>query len=901
MNLYRISPSESFLEILADFILDKFDDKNSINNLRIILPNGIDCQNLKNILIKRQDVAILPNIIPISNITVEGEEIFKLSSGFLEPITLLQEKIILSEIITGYPKSKFTTNQALQFSSNIAELFYELKKHNISLDDINEIEQRNFSQHWQNLYQFLKYIYQEWEKRLILFKTQDRLRYQSVMMDAEVSRLNNPNTSLVIAGIIGYDPISWQFLANIAKFSSAFIILPPVDHIADELLKEPALPEEDCLYSLKRLLTYLDKKLSDFQLLGGGSQYNAILTKLIAEDNNANIKRLDDVGVKYFELEDIFEEAEQISLLCQKHSDKQIAIIVNKLQTKDIYCNFLNKYSLEYRDLFGNDLSQSLVSSLIISVSEILCNNFDIKKLFLLLKHPLINCQLVEQLELLITNKKLFILSSSQLLSLIEETGNEQLIEWSKNLLNILYQNIDNNFVKLLKSSIKVAEKIYPDIWYEKSAIELSNFLSELIKNNPSLVLENNKYFPETLKLLISGHKYFNTSNYSKNIIIGKIEDLILLKFDIVILADFNQGSWAFSSSMNKWINEKILQELNIDSGKIKSSIYQYFFYLALHNNQVIITRSKRQNGKSGLLPSDLLLKLQFILGKKLNPKKLEIKNCQNLPINNKTYIHSPIFPEVLSVTSIEMLIRNPYSFYAKNILNLRFKDMIGEDPKISDFGIFIHRILEQYTKNYNQLEQDKVQVILDISNNILQSIILPDYTKRIWQTKFTPIADDFIEFDEQRRKNCQSIYSECRGEIVLNIADQELKIIAVADRIEVDKYGQAVIIDYKTGTLPTKKDVDSGLSPQLIIEALILAEGGFNIKAENVKQVIYVKLSSSKPYIQVMEINLTKEELFHHKQAMIKLLEYYIRNKNFPYDIDLLTYNDYSHLARKS
>lgn len=205
MNLYIVSPAAAFLETLADFILDNFNNKDSINNLKIILPNGINCLNLQNILIEKQDIAILPNIIPISNILAEGEEIFKISPNYLEPITLLQEKIILAEIITSYPKSQFTTNQALQFCSNIAELFYELKRHNISLDDINKIEQRNFSQHWQNLYQFLQYIHQEWEKRLTALGMQGRFRYQSSMIDAEIARLSNPNASLIIAGIVGYD------------------------------------------------------------------------------------------------------------------------------------------------------------------------------------------------------------------------------------------------------------------------------------------------------------------------------------------------------------------------------------------------------------------------------------------------------------------------------------------------------------------------------------------------------------------------------------------------------------------------------------------------------------------------------------------------------------------------
>ncbi|WP_341755029.1 PD-(D/E)XK nuclease family protein [Candidatus Tisiphia endosymbiont of Ptychoptera albimana] len=1027
MNLYRVNPSSSFLDIVADFILDNF-AKESISNLKIILPSGFACLNLQNILIKKQNIAILPHIIPFSNIMAEGEEIFGITSENLEPITFLQERIILAEIIHNYPKLQFSTTQSLQFCSTIAELFYQLACNNLSIDSVNEIEKLNPSKHWNVIYEFLKYTHQQWKKQIELLGLLDRVNYQITMMEAEIARLKRADTNLIVAGIIGHNLISWNFLKNVANSPCGFIILPP---ISNRPLLEYDNPEEDYLYSLKKLLTILNKDLSDFQPLGQEQQHHSILDQIIFEDKDLTLAKQehlniegnrDDIGlVKYFELEDIFQEAEQISLICKQYSDKKIAIIVNNQTTKDFYCNSLTKYSLEFQDLLGDNLTKTLVSSLIISVSEILCNDFDIKKLFLLLKNPFINCKLVAKLELLMSGKNRFIRQPSQMLSLVEKTNDDALINWCKKLINLLYTNsissLDaSSFVKILKSSIKIAEKLYPNIWYEQPAAELSTFLSSLIKNNCSLTLNNKKCFPELLKSLMFSCKYFAHNNYSKNIIIGKAEDLMLLKFDLVILADFNQGSLASSSAVNQWINEQTLKKLHIVTD---STMDQYYFYLFLHNAQVIITRAKRQGSKDGLLPSNLLLKLQFILQKSLisenyltylsesdlvdllhkskivegflgetrpstaaytdvreerrrvsttkSPTRLtyavslvDVQNnvhmvesiitnpinissnlqddlkivgeinsnphCEEVvestkqsketytnldcffaaktvprnDVNLLSYVSSPIFPEIISVTDIEMLVRNPYSFYAKKILNLRSKDMIGQEPKISEFGSFVHKVLEQYSKNYDKLENNKVGLILEISNNILQNTILPAYTQKIWQIKFIPIAESFIEFDEKRRSDFQYIYSECRGEILLNIGGQELTIIGVADRIEVDKLGAAVIIDYKTGSLPSKKDVEAGLSPQLIIEALMLQEGGFAMKVHSVKQVTYVKISSSKPIIQTLEIDLTKEDLDRHKQGMMRVLEYYVTNKNFPYDIDLLKYDDYAHLARR-
>ncbi|WP_341764556.1 PD-(D/E)XK nuclease family protein [Candidatus Tisiphia endosymbiont of Beris chalybata] len=910
MNLYRVNPSSPFLEILANFILDNFVTKNSINNLKVILPNGIACLNLQEILVKKQTLAILPKIIPVANIMAEGEEIFKIPPANLEAISFLQEKIILTEIIQNYPKLKFTTQQALQFCPIITELFYVLACHHLSIEDVNIIEQKNLSSHWDSIYEFLQYTYHAWNEKLIFLRKQDRVKWHITMLEAEIARLKHPNCSLIAAGIVGDDLILWKFLKDIASSPRGFIILSPIDNIPDFLFNAPGKAEEDCLYNFKKLLGFLGRNLSDCQLLGAAPPHDTILNKLIIESNEqkfneSNVQSL--TSIKYIELEDIFEEAEQIAWLCKQDTSKKIAIIVESPLTKSFYCNFLTKYSLEFQDLLGNNLSQTLTSSLIVTITEILCNNFDLKQLFFLLKNPLINSRLVQELELLIKGKNRFILSQEQLLAVIESSNNKELIDWGGKLIKLVYQYTDNNFIKILKTSMKIAEKLYPDIWYEANALELTNFLSELVKNDGNLILENKKYFPELLKMLMKGYTYFTSNPSPPNIMLGKTEDLALLKFDLVILADFNQGRGSSYSSINKWVNEKTLQELQITVTKTKNSIYQYFFYLLLHNTEVIITRAKRQNGKSGVLPSNLLLKLAFLLGNQLI-KQTSIITNNNLgivrpdninPTNKQDYIYSPVFPNILSATNIEMLIRNPYSFYAKTILKLRAREIIGQDPKISEFGIFIHKILEQYSTNYDDSTPDPLQLILDISDGIAQNTTLPLYTKKIWQTKFIPIAKSFIEFDEERRKHFKYIYPECRGEMSLTIAGQELKIIAVADRIEVNEKKQAVIIDYKTGTLPNKQDVELGLSPQLIIEALILREGGFGIQVAEIQQIMYVKLSSSPPYIQTIAIDLSKEELNKHQQGMLHLLEYYITNKNFSCEIDLLPYNDYEHLAR--
>lgn len=207
---------------------------------------------------------------------------------------------------------------------------------------------------------------------------------------------------------------------------------------------------------------------------------------------------------------------------------------------------------------------------------------------------------------------------------------------------------------------------------------------------------------------------------------------------------------------------------------------------------------------------------------------------------------------------------------------------------------------MEKYSRNYNNSKADKVLAVTEIAKSVLESSNIPEHSKKSWSTKLAAIAPEFIEFDEKRRKDSVHIYSEIKGQLELDIAGWKINIIAIADRIEIDKNGTVTILDYKTGVVPTKKEVISGLSPQLLVEAIVLSEGGFAIESEKVHKFIYVKINSSQPYIKTTEITLEQGDLLKHKHGLISLLEHYVNTRNFVVEPNLMRYDDYSHLARR-
>jgi ATP-dependent helicase/nuclease subunit B len=73
-------------------------------------------------------------------------------------------------------------------------------------------------------------------------------------------------------------------------------------------------------------------------------------------------------------------------------------------------------------------------------------------------------------------------------------------------------------------------------------------------------------------------------------------------------------------------------------------------------------------------------------------------------------------------------------------------------------------------------------------------------------------------------------------------------ELTATADRIDRLGSGAFLLIDYKTGSLPTKKAIGAGYAPQLPLEALILRDGSFGEVTGTPAALEYWKLGGRAP-----------------------------------------------------
>jgi ATP-dependent helicase/nuclease subunit B len=256
--------------------------------------------------------------------------------------------------------------------------------------------------------------------------------------------------------------------------------------------------------------------------------------------------------------------------------------------------------------------------------------------------------------------------------------------------------------------------------------------------------------------------------------------------------------------------------------------------------------------------------------------------------------------PKRLSVTEIETWLRDPYAIYAKHVLRLRPLEALDEAIGPLERGTALHKAMELFIAKYRTgLPEDAVAQLVGIADQVFAASGIPKAALALWRPRFLGAARGFVEWERTRRNSIAASHLEIRGS--LKLADFELT--GVADRIDILKSGDAAILDYKTGAPPSAKQVEQLLSPQLPLEAAMLAQDGFGIGKFIAAELIYLSLASES---KARDPRLIEDAAALAQQAVEQLQRRiaWFRDEATPYRPRVRPFRadiagDYDHLAR--
>jgi ATP-dependent helicase/nuclease subunit B len=177
----------------------------------------------------------------------------------------------------------------------------------------------------------------------------------------------------------------------------------------------------------------------------------------------------------------------------------------------------------------------------------------------------------------------------------------------------------------------------------------------------------------------------------------------------------------------------------------------------------------------------------------------------------------------------------------------------------------------------------------------------------RFWWPRFARMAEDFISGNALLTADTLSTRTEISGFHDFEVQGIAHSLNARADRIDISHDGALRIIDYKSGSLPSAKEVATGFSPQLTLEAAIARRNGFTgINSTTVEDVMYIGVGGGRNGVSFRSFAAThdvKAEAEKAFAAFVALLEKfqipttaYIPRHNPKFES---AGTDYDHLSR--
>jgi ATP-dependent helicase/nuclease subunit B len=203
--------------------------------------------------------------------------------------------------------------------------------------------------------------------------------------------------------------------------------------------------------------------------------------------------------------------------------------------------------------------------------------------------------------------------------------------------------------------------------------------------------------------------------------------------------------------------------------------------------------------------------------------------------------------PRKLSITEIRTWVRDPYSIYARHVLGLRRLDPADMPPGPRERGTALHDALEAVVPAWREsVPDDAEDQLVAAAEPRLAALGFQPGEMAVELARFRRAAAWLVNWERRRRALGIAIDAvEIRGEMTLEGPAGDFVLHGRSDRFDRHPDGRIDVIDYKTGSSASPKEVAAGFDPQLpLTAAMAQAESVFaDLAAAPVAGLYYLAL----------------------------------------------------------
>ncbi|WP_421915016.1 double-strand break repair protein AddB [Mesorhizobium sp.] len=476
--------------------------------------------------------------------------------------------------------------------------------------------------------------------------------------------------------------------------------------------------------------------------------------------------------------------------------------------------------------------------------------------------------------------------------------------------------------VTALESLGRVADGSLSELYAGDAGEKLADLLRGLIAVSTPFSFAADEW-PDVMDALIAPETVKPAQGTDRNIAIWGALEARLQNVDTLIIGGLNEGVWPRKPEGDRFMSRLMKTGIDLEPPERRIGLAAHDFQMAMGAKKVVLSRSAR-SGDAPAVPSRWLQRILTFIGRDhaavLRRRGDELLAWARTLDGGEKQDFAPrpqpkpplaVRPRHFSVTEIETLRRDPYAVYARRILRLMPLDPVIGDPGAAERGTLFHAILHLFSARVaDPRASDALDGLLAAGRACFAEAALPADVEAVWWPRFEKLADSIIEWERTRAVAVIRRHAEERAEKT-GVGRSGVTLSGYADRVDLLAGGMADILDYKTGSSPSKAQAHTLLAPQLALEGALLRRGAFKgLGAREPSELAFVRL---KPNGEVFEESIldynrkprTAADLAEDAWARLEQLLIHYRDPETGYLSRALPFRegetdgDYDHLAR--
>lgn len=764
------------------------------------------------------------------------------------------------------------------------------------------------AEHWQSSSEFLDILMDAWPKYLEEEGADDEQARRLAAARALSTRWDKapPQRPVIIAGSTGAGEATRVLMAATLKLPMGAIVFPGVDpdltaggwaavvdaashpqHVLGETLKQLGLssaavkpfPQSEETPKERARRRLFNEALAP---AAKTSDWTERLKALAKPGSPEDLVRQGLDGLSLVEAEDESEEALVAALLLRETLEtngQTAALVTPEASLARRVAAILERWNIDISPSAGVPLSRTQSGSLLLLLIRWAQDPSDPVQLLAVLKHPCAQLgREPDALQRITSDLERSVLRGPRRDHSLDRLAHRlETLEKPKPEASQLIRDIDALLYPLVGSftgesvtgaaaaeaTARLAEAIAGGarVWAGKQGAMAVQFLEQLAQLSSSMGAIETSTFPDfaetIMQRMIAAPE---TAEHPRIVIWGPLEAR-LQRRDRMILASLNEGSWPKPAPADAFLNRTLRKQLGLPDPDERIGLSAHDFAQMANASDVILLRAKRVDDKPAVA-SRWVWRLRTLaaggLGGReaaedaLKPKQdanplawaQALRHLDDVRPAKAPAPKPPVLARALnnfSPSRVVTLIRDPYADYARRVLRLEPLRRVAQEIDALERGSAVHAAVEAFESPDNEKPLDEL-----IVDELLEAGAAPELIeleKPLW----VRAGRAYLRWIALRKDKRADFATEKEASITFASSVGDVVLKAKADRIERLTDGTLAVVDFKTGQAKKKKAVQTGLEPQLPLEAAIAARSAFgSVGPAPSSELIYFRMSLS-------------------------------------------------------